>query len=540
METTPSLAPAAPASARPVWIGAAVVTLVLAAAASLGVDAMTQRWAADAAQRQWELERARAQTLAVAISAGLQQRLALARGVALSFTQGAEVRAVLSQRAAGVAATHPALAQRLSRLDERLDIAVRELGLGLIAVADLHGEVVAAGEPPSIPSFVGKQYSEGPLYAQARQGRSVRMFLVGETTGRRSVVFAEPVMVQDRFVGYVGVSLTLDESLLPVQASDAFVTDQHGVVVLSHDWQRLFRRLVHEPSWSPPPANGWPIYGGQPPRLWPWYPGPHPGLWWLEAPGEGVPVVEARTDIFEGLLHTHVLQPAHWFADLEQQRRRLRILGTSLAVAVLGSFVLLLGTWWQGRRHRQALEALNRELQRIAVTDALTGIANRRSILQQLDDELRRLRRHGRPLSVLSLDLDYFKQVNDRYGHAVGDAMLQHVVRTVQQQLRATDSFGRIGGEEFLVLLPETGAEEAQKVAFKLREAVARSPLTVHEGTPLAMTVSIGGLTATEAEWDAARLLALADAALYEAKRAGRDCVRWAAPPATPTCPTAG
>lgn len=91
------------------------------------------------------------------------------------------------------------------------------------------------------------------------------------------------------------------------------------------------------------------------------------------------------------------------------------------------------------------------------------------------------------------------------------------------------------------MLLPETGAEAAQKGAFKRREAVARSPLTVHEGTPLAMTVSIGGLTATVAEWDAARLLALADAALYEAKRAGRDCVRWAATPsATPTCPTAG
>lgn len=156
--------------------------------------------------------------------------------MALSFGQEAKVRAVLSQRAAGVAVTHPTLAQRLRGLDERLDIGVHELGLGL--------------------------YAEGPLDAQASQGRSVRMFLVGETTGRRSVVFAEPVVVQDRFVGYVGVSLTLDESLLPVQVGDAFVTDQPGVVVLRHDWLRLFRRLVHEPSWSPPPPTAGPSTAG--------------------------------------------------------------------------------------------------------------------------------------------------------------------------------------------------------------------------------------------------------------------------------------
>lgn len=133
---------------------------------------------------------------------------------------------------------------------------MRELGLGLIAVADREGVVVASGEPPGIRSFVGNCYRDGPLYAAAREGQSARMFMVGETTGRRGMVFAEPVMVDGRFVGYVGVSITLDEGVLPAEADNAIVSDAHGVVVLSRERRWLFRRLVHVPTWPPPPAEG--------------------------------------------------------------------------------------------------------------------------------------------------------------------------------------------------------------------------------------------------------------------------------------------
>ncbi|TSE37259.1 Cache domain protein [Tepidimonas fonticaldi] len=196
-----------------------------------------------------------------------------AAGVAVSFSQGGEVRALLHALAQNPTPPPPAIAQRLRQLDARLDIGVRELGLGLIAVADREGVVVASGEPPGIRSFVGNRYRDGPLYAATREGQSARMFMVGETTGRRSVVFAEPVMVDGRFVGYVGVSITLDEGVLPAEADNAIVSDAHGVVVLSRERRWLFRRLVHVPTWPPPPAEGWPIYGGQPPRLWPWQPG---------------------------------------------------------------------------------------------------------------------------------------------------------------------------------------------------------------------------------------------------------------------------
>ncbi|TSE30900.1 Response regulator PleD [Tepidimonas thermarum] len=289
-------------------------------------------------------------------------------------------------------------------------------------------------------------------------------------------------------------------------------------------------------SWPPPADVDWPLYGDRPPQLWPWQPGPLPGLWWLARAGEGTPVLEARSDVFDGLLHVHVLQPASWIDDVERQRRLLFGLGSGLAVAVLTALVLLATALWQARQHRVALTAINRELQRLVITDALTGIANRRRLLELLDDELRRMRRQGRPLTVLSLDLDHFKQVNDTHGHATGDAVLQHVVRTVQQHLRATDHFGRMGGEEFVVLLPDTGADAAQKVAWKLREAVARTPLQTPDGLVVPVTISVGGVTSTDPSATAASVLAQADAALYAAKAAGRDCVRWTSS-AGVTCP---
>lgn len=534
--------PAAPAARRArVWLVAGLVTLLLAVLAVAAVDRASRWWARQAEARAHETERMRAHMLAEATAAVLNQHLAPAHGVAVSFARGEDVRLLLAALARGEGTDRPELRTRQQALDRRLDIAVQELALGLIAVADRDGVVVAAGEPPGIPSFVGNRYGGGPLHLQTRQGRPARLFLVGETTGRRSIVFAEPVMVEGRFVGYVGVSVTLDEGLLPATADQVLVSDEHGVIVLSRDPRRLFHRLVHEPVWTPPPSGErWPLYGNHPPRLWPWQPGPRPGLWWIDDPAHSTPVLEARGMVLDGLLEVHVLQPATWLQEVAAQRRLLFGLGAALAVALLAVLMLLAAALWQARAHRAALAAANRELQRLVITDPLTGIANRRHLLQMLEEEWRRVRRHGRPLSLLSLDLDHFKAVNDAHGHAEGDRVLRHFAETVQRQLRATDRFGRLGGEEFLVILPETGREAAQQVAWKLRHAVAQTPLPAADGAPgLTVTVSIGGVTSSDPDEPLQALLGRADAALYAAKRAGRDCVRWADDPDV-TSPPAG
>lgn len=169
---------------------------------------------------------------------------------------------------------------------------------------------------------------------------------------------------------------------------------------------------------------------------------------------------------------------------------------------------------------------LSQELRRQASTDFLTGCANRRSLMERLTAEFERVRRYtGRVCSVLALDLDLFKQVNDRWGHAAGDAVLVHLAALMKQASRAADLVARSGGEEFTLLLPDTTADEALTLAERLRERIATTPLG-HDGHDLLVTVSIGisALSAADPGIDA--VLARADRALYDAKAAGRNMVR--------------
>jgi len=174
-------------------------------------------------------------------------------------------------------------------------------------------------------------------------------------------------------------------------------------------------------------------------------------------------------------------------------------------------------------------QLLDREdaLEDLAYTDELTCVVNRRYLRRQLDAWLSSARRHDRQVALLLIDLDRFKDVNDRLGHGVGDQVLRAVAERLRHRLRAEDVLGRWGGEEFVAVLPETDAPGAGAVAEALRARIADEPLAV-EGGEVAVTASIGW-----ALWEgerAERLLARADEALYAAKAAGRDTIRAATP----------
>jgi len=160
-----------------------------------------------------------------------------------------------------------------------------------------------------------------------------------------------------------------------------------------------------------------------------------------------------------------------------------------------------------------------------ARTDFLTGIPNRRHFLDLADLELARARRYARPFSMLMLDLDLFKNINDRYGHLTGDLTLQKVVEVCGQILREVDVVGRLGGEEFGIILPETDAAKALQVADRVRQAVANASIPLPNGGSVGITTSVGVATYSEADPDFDAVLARADRALYEAKRSGRDRV---------------
>jgi two-component system cell cycle response regulator len=178
---------------------------------------------------------------------------------------------------------------------------------------------------------------------------------------------------------------------------------------------------------------------------------------------------------------------------------------------------------------QEELFAQTRRLEALIFEDALTGLANRRYILTQLASAVSAARRHGRPVSVAIVDVDHFKPVNDAYGHAVGDRVLVAVAAALSDHLRAEDQLGRLGGEEFLVVLGDTDTAAAERVTDKLRCEVAAASVE-HEGEEISVTVSIGRAT-----WDGESpeaLLRRADDALYAAKAAGRDRAH-SAPPAT-------
>lgn len=175
----------------------------------------------------------------------------------------------------------------------------------------------------------------------------------------------------------------------------------------------------------------------------------------------------------------------------------------------------------------------NKRLEELSVTDNLTGLANRRSLIENLLRYLARYRRNGRPFSVLMLDLDHFKSVNDRCGHLVGDEVLGQFANRLAESIRAVDFAARYGGEEFTLILFESGQPEAWESAERIRAQVEEMQVNVESEPVISVTASIGIAEVCKADAEPRDLLQRADAALYQAKRAGRNRVCFAAAEST-------
>ena len=177
------------------------------------------------------------------------------------------------------------------------------------------------------------------------------------------------------------------------------------------------------------------------------------------------------------------------------------------------------------RRLQAELRDKNAMLAEISITDLVTGLRTRRYVSEFLSVELLRAARYKTSLAVLLLDLDYFKSVNDTYGHKAGDVVLQGVGERLREALRGTDLAGRFGGEEFLVVLPQTDIAGACVLGERIRQSIAEAPFDVGSGAPIRVTVSVGASALSDSIQTAEQLIEAADVALYEAKDAGRDCV---------------
>jgi diguanylate cyclase (GGDEF)-like protein len=256
------------------------------------------------------------------------------------------------------------------------------------------------------------------------------------------------------------------------------------------------------------------------------------GVLSLMRPALSVPVFALTCAVFVGLLEGTPIAAT--------QRTSV------LIIAVVAPALALVASWmnWsqyaksvllrrQLRRSNEALIAQQQELAFLADHDALTGLYNRREFMRLAEREMLRATRVPCETALIMVDLDYFKKINDRHGHPGGDAVLQAVAQRLGRALRSTDTLARLGGEEFIVLLPNTGSEGALQVAARLREAVRHAPVSFEDvDIPVTASLGVSSLRATD-KGSVDAVYATADRALYVAKQLGRDRVEYAEPGAS-------
>lgn len=262
---------------------------------------------------------------------------------------------------------------------------------------------------------------------------------------------------------------------------------------------------------------------------------------WRGAPGENGGATRRGSDpldIFAAAAITGLaialigaLAGSAGFAALVVRRQNRRLAGLAERLATADDDASLVGADARKisdprlRRSFEQLAGRVADTWRLATVDPLTGVANRQALLMRADEELGRAARYKRPLAVVMVDLDHFKRLNDTHGHEAGDVVLRTVAQRLAENVRAVDLLGRFGGEEFLLVLPETDADAAATVAEKLRRIVAGTPVRLPDGHEVTVTLSAGVAGGPGEILGHDMLLRDADAALYSAKALGRNTV---------------
>ena len=244
----------------------------------------------------------------------------------------------------------------------------------------------------------------------------------------------------------------------------------------------------------------------------------------LLSPGMAAGVFAAGAVLFHWLL-AHTQPDAATLLSNQLNGLSVGVLGWVGAVVMWRNFTLIERQQLQLAEANNALMERQRELERLTRRDGLTGLFNRNTFVELTEQELARAKRQANPTALLLLDLDFFKRVNDTHGHPAGDEVLRHVAKVLGSTVRSTDLVGRLGGEEFMVLLPGTTPQAAHNLAEKLRAKVQATP-PKWQGQALPVTVSIGVSgppPGSNMQFD--QLYALADQALYTAKEQGRNRV---------------
>ncbi len=487
-----------------------------------------------------EKERELAADAAAAVSANVGATLAYMRGIPTVLAKQSEVQGILSRMGPEVRPSRlPPLQFReqleksahLSAVNRRLESILSDLDVEQILVMNAAGDCVASAGYPQESSPIGVNYTDRKYFQQAMQGEVGRQFAVGRTTNSPGIFYSSAVVLDGRINGVVAVRINVARLSRMGLDRNTLVTDDNEVVVLSENPEFYMKALPGSPldRLSAKELEG--LYQRETIQALKVTPVVVGGAQLLHIDGLEMPMLQASSQASTDLLTVHVFKDVSELWRVRNDRKWLFALvflaGASFLVGVYASVIYLR----RRRQHLLDIARLNAELVKMnevlllqARFDTLTGCKNRRYFFESLGLELQRAARFGFPCCLAMIDIDHFKSVNDLYGHAAGDAVLKHFVRTLNACLRSSDILGRLGGEEFALLMPQTMLEGAVELAERVRKTVEHSSAVSGE-FEIRFTVSIG-----VTQWggdvdDVEAFVARADSAMYAAKHAGRNQV---------------
>ncbi len=423
-------------------------------------------------------------------------------------------------------ATQPAAHRRLVSI-------ARTLSLHRVLLLNRHGVCVVSNEQNPTGNLVGVDLADRDYVIRALRGDNAVEFVVGRVSSVPGFHFSAPVRVHGRIVGALVLKTDLQSLAGQLPLSSVVITDAAGVVVLSDDPARLLMAVPGAPALALDRTACLQLYKRDTLSMLPIRRVEVAGRPAYAVGREASPSLRVVAHMPQERLTVYGFQS---LAGILDQAERLFLLhwATAFSLIYLSGCLLFATTIYviRDRRQRRELRALNLELAEQARRDPLTGCCNRRPFDDMLERESLRSARTGAPFALAYVDLDRFKEVNDAYGHAVGDAVLVHVAGVMRAALRGVDDIARLGGDEFALLLPGADEDAAEEALRRVATRLDASPARTGAGD-LWQTVSVGAAV-SRGEMTPTELMLAADEALYASKNAGRNqvVVRRGGPPA--------
>lgn len=527
-------------------LGVVAVAIVCWVAAGLLADRMVRQELDTALGVQRQMSRSVVDNMAEVIASDLS----MTRAIPATMAETRVVQQALTAATRYAVSSPPTELERRTELqsipallsvDRFLHDAQGFSGLDAIWLVNANGICIASSNALDKLSYVGVDMRTRAYLSDTLLGAFSETYGVGMSSGEPGIFVAAPAYSDGLLVGAVVAKVSIARLRHWVIHPGTFVSDSNGVVIMAHDSSieglALPGSRVEEMN-AVDRVNTYlrerfsevALHSAEAGALAqaPWMPRAEAGQL-VDLPGQRAPALyESRGGLNSGL-SAHLVDPLNAWPELlaNRQRDRILIFLTLAGTAALAAVISV--SWVRERRlHRasrdlaEQLQSANALLAAEARIDALTGALSRRYFLDLLRREIDRAYASGTTLCMAIADLDYFKQINDRFGHPAGDRALKHFVDTCRAELRSDDAVGRLGGEEFGILLPGTSLSTGRETIERLRQKVrASAAAELPAGSNLSVSIGITELAAVQDQPE--RLMSRADLALYMAKAGGRD-----------------